>query len=133
MLFIKCVFMKKISVYFSRGLFQVTFAVVAALLLSVTLVQAATTISTNIVTGGNLQVDGNSTIGTASTDNALIVAGFYASSTALFDGAFTTTGNSTFGNATGDNNIFTGGLYASSTAMFDSGITLQNSETITNA
>src|SRR3989338_10057075 len=109
MLFIKCVFMKNISVYFSKGLFQVTFAVVAALLLSVTLVQAATTISTNISTGGTLSVTGLSTfLGGATTTTLTLLNGEVIS------------------NAT-DGVIQMNGI-ASSTS-----ITLLNGETITNA
>jgi hypothetical protein len=76
-------------------------------------VDAATTISTNISTGGTLAVTGSSTL----------TGAISASSTAQITGAFTAYGNSTFGDASTDINLFTGALYASTTALFTNGLT----------
>jgi hypothetical protein len=101
--------MKKVTAFYSKGLFQVTFAVVVALLLSVAFVQSATTISTNISTGGTLAVTGLSTLsGGATTTTITLLNGEVIS------------------NAT-DGVIQMNGI-ASSTS-----ITLLNGETITNA
>jgi len=68
--------MKKVSAYYSKGLFQVTFAVVVALLLSVSLVQGVTTISTNIATDGTLSVTGLATfLGGATTTTLTLLNG----------------------------------------------------------
>lgn len=101
--------MKKVSAQYSKGLFQVTFAVVVALLLSVSLVQGVTTLSTNIATDGTLSVTGLSTfLGGATTTTLTLLNGEVIS------------------NAT-DGVIQMNGI-ASSTS-----ITLLNGETITNA
>ena len=74
---------------------------VLTLLLSVTVLYAASTIGANIVTTGTLSVTDTSTL----------------------TGAVTTAGNATFGDAATDVNLFTGTLQASTTALFTNGLT----------
>ncbi len=76
--------------------------VVLSTLFAVGVVSAATTISTNISTGGTLTVTG----------------------------AVTTAGDGTFGDAATDLNIFTGTLQASTTALFTSGFTTYGNLTV---
>lgn len=59
--------MKGISIFKSEGLIPVTIAVVVSVFMVVAVVQATTTISTNIVTEGTLAVTGDTTLGHAST------------------------------------------------------------------
>ena len=70
---------------------------IGAALLAVLLIQgvvfAATTISTNVSTDGNLTVSGNTTLGDAATDRAIFTGTLQASTTALFTSGFTTYGN----------------------------------------
>ncbi|OGG72561.1 hypothetical protein A3A38_04450 [Candidatus Kaiserbacteria bacterium RIFCSPLOWO2_01_FULL_53_17] len=69
--------MKSAFSFIRRGEWlTVTLAVVIAVVGVVGLVQAATTISTNVVTEGDLQVDGNSTIGSAVGDSVTANAYF---------------------------------------------------------
>ncbi|MDZ4243488.1 MAG: hypothetical protein U1C57_00080 [Candidatus Doudnabacteria bacterium] len=94
---------------------------------------AVTTVSTDVVTGGNLQASstllvtgdvltyGNSTFGNAATDINLFTGTLQATTTALFTAGITTYGNSIFGDTNADTNTFAGN------------ITLENSETLGNA
>jgi len=76
------------------------FLLVLSVLLSVGLValitQAASTISTNITTAGNLTVSGDSTFGDAATDVNLFTGTLQATTTALFTAGLTTYGASVF-------------------------------------
>jgi hypothetical protein len=76
------------------------FIILAAVLLSVGLValvtQAASTISTNITTAGDLTVSGNSIFGDAATDVNLFTGTLQATTTALFTAGLTTYGASVF-------------------------------------
>lgn len=93
----------------------------------------ATTIGTNISSGGTLTINGNSTFGDAATDVNLFTGTLQASTTALFTGAVTTYGNATFGDAAGDINLFTGTLQASTTALFTNGLTTYGNSTFGDA
>ena len=78
------------------------------LLLSVTVLYAASTIGANIVTTGTLSVTDTSTL----------------------TGAVTTAGNATFGDAATDVNLFTGTLQASTTALFTGASTFYSTLTL---
>jgi len=116
--------MKKVFAFIERGPMQIVISTIAVFLLSVTVVGATTTISTNIVTGGDATVTGNvyasSTVqgtnlvdwgnsalkGTVSvTGVATFAAGAFASTTlqgaAITDyGALSVTGTATHSGAT---------------------------------
>jgi len=83
----------------------------------------ATSIGTNVIVGGTLTVDGNSTFGNAAADVNLFTGTVQASTTALFTNGVITYGNSTFGDAAADINLFTGTLQASTTALLTGGVT----------
>ena len=107
-----------------RSVASVFFSVLFSLLAVVLVAQAATTISTNISTGGTLTVNGASTFGDAATDLNLSTGTPQASTTSLFTSGLSTYGNSIFGDASTDTNLFTGTLQASTTALFTGDITL---------
>ena len=119
--------------------YSIAVGVLTALILSPLLVffisvaVAVTTVSTNVVTGGNLQASttllvtgdvltyGNSTFGNAAADMNIFTGTLQASTTALFTLGISTYGNSIFGDTNADTNTFAGN------------ITLENSETLGNA
>lgn len=121
-----------------------------ALLISVSVVQAVTTVSTDVVTDGNLQASstllvtgavltyGDATFGNAAADIYKYTGQLHASTTSLFTSGLTTYGDSLFGDATTDITKYTGQLHASTTALFTNGISLfgnlilENGETIRN-
>lgn len=134
----------------NRGPVAVILAVVVSVFFLVGAVEAATTISANINTGGTLTVSGaayasstllvtgavttygNGTFGDASSDVNLFTGTLQASTTALFTNGLTTYGGSTFGDASTDVNLFTGTLQASTTALFTSGFTNYGNLTMGN-
>jgi ethanolamine utilization microcompartment shell protein EutS len=124
------------KVFSAKGPLSFVLLVLAAVMLVVGVVEAATTISTNISTGGTLSVtgattlNGNTTLGNAATDVNLFTGTLQASTTALFTSGFTTYGNSTFGDAATDTNIFTGTLQASTTALFTGAVTMYGNLTV---
>src|SRR3989338_10664440 len=106
--------MKGISIFRRDGVLPVTIAVVASMLFVVMSTSAATTISTDITTGGAVYATGTlqatgavitygaGTFGDAAGDFQILGGQLQASSTALFGGAVTTYGNATLGDAVGD-------------------------------
>ena len=146
--------MKKAKKFLKRNLkghVRSFIVIVLTLFLSVPLAGAVTTISTDVVTGGNLQASSTllvtgavttyagGTLGAASTDIFKFTGQLHASTTSLFTSGLTTYGDSLFGDAVTDITKFTGQLHASSTVLLTSGltsystVTLQNAETIGNA
>ncbi len=107
---------------------QISISTIVTALAVIGIVNAATTIGTNINTGGTLTVsgantfNGNSTFGDAAGDVNLFTGTLQASTTALFTNGLTAYGNSTFGDAAADVNLFTGTLQASTTALFTNGL-----------
>lgn len=97
----------------NRRSISIILSVVISVVSIFAIAQAATTISSNISTGGTLAVTGASTLTGAVS----------ASSTMQITGALTTYGASTFGDASSDVNLFTGTLQASTTALFTNGFT----------
>lgn len=142
---------KKIDKFFNKKLFvQIVIPSLVATFFVVAVVWGATTVGSNISTGGTLTVTGASTLSgdlkvggyattTAATGAFATLGPINASSTSFFTGAATFYGSNVFGDAAADINLFTGTLQASTTALFTSGltsygtITLQNAETIDNA
>ena len=109
---------------FSGRATDVASAVVVSVLLFTFVAQAASTISTNISTGGTLAVTGASTL----------TGALYATSTAVVTGDILTYANGTFGDsATADQYIFAGGLQASSTALMGGGFRTYGNWTIDQA
>src|SRR3989344_4301639 len=98
-------------------------SITLSFLLVTLITYSASTISTNITTGGSLTVSGASTFGDEATDVNLFTGTLQASTTSLFTSGLTSYGNSTFGDATTDVTLFTGTLQASTTALFTSGFT----------
>ena len=141
----------------SKLILQVSISTIITALVVVGIVSAATTIGTNISTGGTLSVtgastltgntavsgtlgvtgattlNGNSTFGDASTDINLFTGTLQASTTALFTSGLLTYGNSTFGDAATDVNLFTGTLQASTTALFTNGLLTYSNSTFGDA
>ena len=113
--------MKNVSLYWGRGLFQVTFAVIVGVLCSVAIVSAATTISTNIQTDGTLSVTGN-----ASTTM------FSSNGPSYFGGTATVT-VSTAGAVTMPSTLSVTGLATLLGGATTTSITLLNGEVISNA
>mgnify|MGYP001566403150 CR=1 FL=1 len=103
--------MKGISIFRRDGVLPVTIAVVASMLFVVMSTSAATTISTDITTGGAV----------------------YATGTLQATGAVITYGAGTFGDAAADYQIFGGQLQASSTALFGGAVTVYGDSTIGDA
>src|SRR3989344_4643067 len=119
--------------------YSIAVGVLTALILSplivffISVAVAVTTVSTDVVTGGNLQASttllvtgdvltyGNSTFGNAAADMNIFTGTLQASTTALFTLGISTYGNSIFGDTNADTNTFAGN------------ITLENSETLGNA
>lgn len=97
--------MKKVL---NKKFLSVGLSVFLSFLFVVIVVNASSTISTNISTGGTLTVSGSSTFGDASTDVNLFTGTLQASTTALFTGAVTTYGAVTLGDAAGDVITLTG-------------------------
>jgi len=95
----------------NRSFYSITLSVLVSFAFVAVAASAATTISTNISTGGTLSVTGASTL----------------------TGAVTTSGNATFGDASTDVNLFTGTLQASTTALFTSGFTTYGNLTVDQA
>jgi hypothetical protein len=89
----------------NRNFLSVFLSVVVSFVFVAVVASAATTISTNINTGGTLTVSGASTLN----------------------------GSVTLGNVATDVNLFTGTLQASTTALFTNGATLYGTTTITGA
>ena len=78
------------------GWLTMTIAVVVGVFAVVGLVQASTTISTNVNTGGTLTVSGQSTLATASSTGLTTTGGFWVNGTATTTattGTITTAGN----------------------------------------
>ena len=113
--------MKNVSLYWGRGLFHVTFAVIVGVLCSVAIVSAATTISTNIQTAGTLSVTGN-----ASTTM------FSSNGPSYFGGTATVT-VSTAGAVTMPSTLSVTGLATLLGGATTTSITLLNGEVISNA
>lgn len=103
--------------------FQIAISVLVAFVFVAVTAYSATTISTNINTGGTLTVSGASTL----------TGAVWATSTLQVTGAITTYGNATFGDAIGDVNLFTGILQASTTALFGGSVTFYDNVTIGDA
>lgn len=134
--------MKGISIFRRDGVLPITIAVVVSVLFVVGSTSGATTISTDITTGGNVNATGTlqatgavttygaGTFGDAAGDFQIFGGQLQASSTALFGGAVTTYGASTFGDAATDINIFTGTLQASTTALFTGAVTTYGNATL---
>lgn len=116
-----------------RSSLIIGFAVFMTTLFAVGVIEAASTISTNISTDGTLTVNGSSTFGDAAADVNLFTGLVRASSTALFTGNVTTYGNATFGNAAADVNLFTGLIRASSTSLFTGNVTTYGNATFGDA
>lgn len=76
-----------------RSFFVALLGIVLSFTFVVVVTYSASTISTNISTGGTLTVNGNSTFGDAATDVNLFTGTLQASTTALFTSGFTTYGN----------------------------------------
>lgn len=143
--------MNSLLSFIKRNMAAQIAALILVFLVAFTVVSATTTISTDVVTDGNLQasttllVTGNvftyadALFGNAATDIYKFTGQLHSSSTSLFTEGLTTYGDSRFGDTTADITRFTGQLFASTTALFTNGlkaftsITLQNDETIGNA
>ena len=137
--------MKGISIFRRDGVLPVTIAVVASMLFVVMSTSAATTISTDITTGGAVYATGTlqatgavitygaGTFGDAAGDFQIFGGQLQASSTALFGGAVTVYGAATFGDAAADYQIFVGQLQASSTALFGGAVTTYGNATLGDA
>lgn len=137
--------MKKLSGFFDRRMLYMFFTVVAGVFVVTAAVQAATTISTNITTGGSINASstvqitgavttwGAGTFGDAAGDVQLFPGSLQASSTAFFTGAITTYGAATFGNEATDVQLFTGILQASSTSLFTDTATFYGNMTLGDA
>lgn len=103
--------MNALSIIKKSGVVQITVAVAASMLLVVMTVNASTTISTDISTGGALSVTGASTLtGAVSAASTLAVTGaIAASSTLQVTDAITTYGTVTNKGAVSDTSTFTQG------------------------
>ncbi len=101
--------MKKVFSFIERGPLQIVASTVAAMIVTVGVVSAATTISTNISTGGTLSVTGLSTL----------VAGSINQASSTVVGAWTVTGATSLANA-------------STTQITNSGISWLNGDIMVN-
>jgi len=124
------------TLFKQRSLIPVTLAVIFSVLFIIGMVQAATTISTDITTGGNiyatstLVVDGNVTLGDAAGDVIIITGNASTTNALTVGGDFFVNGNATTTSA--DGNISTEGtLTVAGATILNGNVTLGDAGTDT--